>query len=417
MRNGHSRWVAAEVALNHYVKYQSPIGKLLRSSLIAYARELHLSANVVKGLIEYSTHIQQLRITAPDAIVDKIITYKRERMRATALQQMTELQSVGELSDEKWREITEAVLVKKNGAQKAVEFFSDAEVENRIARRALRERSTHTPFLFIDPIDMRVRALARGQIGTILAPPERGKSMMLSWIAVAYTLQRLNVLVVTLEDPRSEYDDRIDAAVTGIRVDRLSENPDLYRRRFNKFKRLVHTHLRIIDATDPDGDSAGVTVLDLEKFIMRERDQGFITDALIVDYDDEIAPTRKHAGDSSRRFEFADIYRDLRRLAAKYNLFLWTAAQTQRNTSHLRILTGDKLAEDYSKIRKVRMALSLGQGDWGDESIYLYVAKHNYGKSRFGANILTDREHMLIYDREATRKRQLDEDRARDEEQ
>ena len=51
-----------------------------------------------------------------------------------------------------------------------------------------------------------------------------------------------------------------------------------------------------------------------------------------------------------KRFETDDVYRGLRALNAKYNTIGWTAAQTQRDTRQLKILSGDKVAEDIGKI-------------------------------------------------------------------
>jgi hypothetical protein len=100
----------------------------------------------------------------------------------------------------------------------------------------------------------------------------------------------------------------------------------------------------------------------------------------------------------------ADIYRDLRQLASRKNAILWTAAQTKRSTASKRILGGDDLAEDISKVRKVAMALSLGQGDWGEDSIFIWVAAHKFDRQHIGCNIMSNKNRMLIYDREATLK-------------
>jgi replicative DNA helicase len=144
-----------------------------------------------------------------------------------------------------------------------------------------------------------------------------------------------------------------------------------------------------------------MSVARIEQILLRERESGFRADVVIIDYDDEIVPPKKQ---KERRFEFADIYRDLRQFASRYNIILWTAAQTQRGTEHMKILSGDHLAEDFSKIRKVTMALSLGQGDWNKDSIYLWVAAHRHDKQHMGCTIMTDKDRMLIYDRERTRK-------------
>jgi hypothetical protein len=84
-------------------------------------------------------------------------------------------------------------------------------------------------------------------------------------------------------------------------------------------------------------------------------------------------------------------------MVAKYNMLGWTAAQTQRGTEGMKILGGDRVSEDISKIQKVACAISLGKGDWGEDSIYMHVAAHKFDKQHWGCNIVTDKERMQFY--------------------
>jgi hypothetical protein len=159
---------------------------------------------------------------------------------------------------------------------------------------------------------------------------------------------------------------------------------------------LVRRQLKIFDGT-----GGGITVARIEQIIMRERERGFMADAVIIDYDDEIAPLVKQ---KERRFEFADIYRDLRQMIARLGLIGWIAAQTQRDTESLKILSGDRVAEDISKLRKVTMAISMGRGDpdWGSDAIYLWIAAHKFDQQHVGCHVVPCLDRMLIFDREAT---------------
>jgi len=143
----------------------------------------------------------------------------------------------------------------------------------------------------------------------------------------------------------------------------------------------------------------GVSIPIVEKIFLEERAHGFNADAVFVDYDDEIVPIVKQ---KDRRFEFADIYRDYAQFLRRYALVGWTGAQAQRGTEHLKILVGDKAAEDISKLRKVSQCISLGKGDWGTDGIYLYVAASKIGPQHIGCNIVPNLDRMLIFDREAT---------------
>jgi replicative DNA helicase len=157
---------------------------------------------------------------------------------------------------------------------------------------------------------------------------------------------------------------------------------------------LSRARLKIVDCTERD-----ITIRKVEEIIDEQRNLGFIADAVIIDYDDEIKPAKRYA---ERRMEFAEIYRDMRKLASRRDLLVWTAAQTRRGTDQAKMITGDHLAEDISKVRKVAFALGMGKGDWGDDSIYLNVAAHKFDKQHVGCHIISDKDRMLIFSREKT---------------
>jgi hypothetical protein len=387
-----NRWIIAKLALEHFEKYKEPIRDLLGVELLAYCKKHKMEGSKQKDLVTQGRRLTRKKVVAVESITDKVVQFKREHKKALAVQEMIELQSRGELTDEKWLELSKQAIAELEGSSYAVsEYFE--ELSTRIDRRGL-VKDNRFPVTLIEPLDAKVRAIARGHVGLVLAPYKRGKSLMLIWLAVAYVLQRLNVLFVTLEDPLLDVEDRFDACVTNLPIRKLATMPKTLKERFQFFKRLVRSRLKIVDGTERK-----MSIAAIEELWEDERNKGFMADVVIVDYDDEIAPVRKQP---ERRLELADIYRDMRQFASRKNVFFWTAAQTKRSTASKRILGGDDLAEDISKVRKVSFALSLGQGDWGEDSIFLWVAAHKFDRQHVGCNIMSCKERMMIYDRETT---------------
>jgi len=395
MYNGRERWIVVERALEHYEKYHEPLGNLLRSDVLEYASNIHLAANQVVALKEYIDTLNKVKTASPDAVVEKVVRFKSQIMKAAALQEMHDLQLTGNLTDEKWKELTDSGMKAVNGNTNGTISYKDT-VEDRIARRKLDAKSARAPWSFIDPLDSMVTLAGRQQLGLVVAPYKRGKSLFLLWLANAYVLQKLNVLYITLEDPRSVVEDRLDAIITNVPIKALNAYPSTIKKRFARFKKMLKTNIEIYDGTE-----GGVTIAKVEQLILSKRDEGFMPDALMIDYDEEIEPSRKF---KDKRFELDDVYRGLRRLTSKYNLIGWTAAQTQRETRNMKILSGDKVAEDIGKMKKVTVALTLGKGDWTDNSYYIWVAAHKNDKMEIGCEIVPDLDRMLIYDREATRR-------------
>ena len=397
---GMERQIIARLALNFWNRYKEPLGKLLRVELQEYLRTQKWNEKTNQRLLDYGDSLTNgHKRIAPDLLMDKVKKYKVERKLRLAMTEMTSMIELGTFTTDSFLKLArEAVESVSKGETRPVDIFSDKELERRITRRLLQQRRERFPVLLIDPIDRVIRVIARKHLGLILAPYKRGKSLFFIWLALAYILQGLNVLYFTLEDPREDVEDRFDACATYLPISRLVEMQNKFRDRFQRYRRLVRSKLKVVDATD-----GTMTVSGIENAYERERNRGFMADALIVDYDDEIRPMRKQV---ERRFEFADIYRDFRAVLARHGLLGWTASQTRRDSEDLKIIGGKHLAEDVSKIRKASFAMSLGKGEWGEESIFLWVAAHRYDQMHVGGNIITDKERSLFYDRDKTLERE-----------
>lgn len=390
--NGRARWMVAERALEHYARYHEPLGKLLRADLLSYAQTLNLGASHLSGLKDYLKQLDAHPLSSPDAVVGRVVEYKSARIRAAVLQEMVEAQSLGQLDDEKWRALSQKALVSGKRPE-STDYLTTA--ANRVERRARENRRSRTPWTLIDPLDSMIRTVGPRQLGLVLAPYKRGKSMFLLWLAVAFCRQRLNVLYLTLEDPLFVAEDRLDSIITNIPMKSLGMRPKTFRRQFERFRLMINARLKLYDGTDENMSLARV-----EQIVLAEREQGFLADVLIIDYDEKILPKHHY---KEKRFEFDEVYSELVRLVARYNLIGWTAAQTQRDTRHMKILSGDRAAEDIGKVRKVTCALALGKGEWTEESIYLWVAAHKCDRMEVGCEIVPNLKSMLIYDHEATR--------------
>lgn len=401
-KEGVERETVATLALGFWNHYRQPIGKMLKPELVQFARtqKWDQTSATRQRLLDYGElFLNGHKRVAADAMLDKVRQYKADHQLASAMRQMQELIEKGTLSTELFLTLArKAVEQSATREDRPIDYFDDKELELRMARRMMQMQRQRFPVLLIEPIDRQVRIIAKKHLGLVMAPYKRGKSLFFIWLALAYTLQGLNVLYFTLEDPREDVEDRFDSAVTALPLSRLAEIPDRVREKFKRYKRLLRTRLKIVDGTE-----GGISVQSIENIWEQERNRGFAADAIIIDYDDEIKPREKR---TERRMEFADIYKDLRAVLARHDLLGWTASQTGRASEKMQFISGKEIAEDISKIRKAAFALSLGAGEWGEESIFLWVAAHRYDRQHIGANIITDKTRMIFYDRETTMKRE-----------
>lgn len=399
--NDKERYIVAKLAFEHYEKTREPIGGLLRPFVVDHADRHKMGEKQTIKLLDLVKQINDGRkdIISVDAVAEKVIQFKKSRLKKLAVEQAIKLMEKGELTDDAWYKI----------AREAVENFSAqryetsdylADYKARIKRREAEDRIVKRPMLMIDALDENVRMIRRGQFAIWLGYLKSGKSAALLWTALSYIFQGLNVLYFTLEDSMADTENRMDAALTGIAIVDLVEQENRFKKRFRRMRSLIHAKLRIIDGTEN-----GMSVADIEAAWEDYRNRGFIADAIIIDYDDEIVPPRKYGKETAaRRLEFADIYRELRRLGARRNVFVWCAAQTGRKTEGKKIISSNTIAEDISKVRKVHLALGVGCGDWGEDSKYIYVTAAKNTKQHVGWNIFVDFEKGQFYVRDKTLK-------------
>jgi hypothetical protein len=389
--------IVARVATKFWEKYEEPVGALLRSEAETLADAQGLGAEPKKKLkalldLLQGTKLEQVSVKA---LSDRVKQLKTQAFYDGAVDDIISLQEKGELTSEALAGIVEKAhreLIR--GQLTSREYF--AEIEKRIERRRL-DVGNKFPRLLIDGLDSRIRVIGRGMTGMVLAPYAGGKGIALIHIAVAYALQGLNVLHISLEDPKTEVEDRLDACLSGLPMDRLGELPNKLRKRLLKVQEEMRGRIKLVD-----GVEGGWTMSAVERLWEQEAADGFQADAIIVDYDDEIECELKFKGDNARRYEFAEIYRRLRKLAAKTDTIVWTAAQGTRGSEGKKVITGKEIAEDISKARKVFFAVSIGDDGKRENMKHLYVLRHRLDKSRFGIDICTNFDSAIFYDREAT---------------
>jgi hypothetical protein len=166
MHWGRPRWITADRALNYYLRFHEPAGKLLLSDLLDYAQKISLGERQVAEIREYWKHLEALKTRPRDAIIPHCVTYKRERIKAAGIQELVELQAAGRLTDERWQEISARVLA----AAPIVEPVSGA---------ALYAAKYSTP-------QFALRERMGAGLSMLVAKPKEGKTWLAMQVAIAF---------------------------------------------------------------------------------------------------------------------------------------------------------------------------------------------------------------------------------------
>jgi hypothetical protein len=392
--------VIAEASLKFYETHEEPVGVLLRSEVDEIVLERRLGPETRKKLKVILDTIQgnKLDLVSVKALENRVKKLRRASFYSTAVDEILTANEKNKLSPA----LLEEIVAKANTELRdnSIVFrdpFGEGQLDKRIQRRLAWEEDHKFPLLFIHELDEKIKMIGRGHIGLFLAPYASGKGFALLHVAIAYAMQGLKVLHISLEDPKEEVEDRFDSNLTGLPKNRLSKLPNKLRKRFKRAAKVLKGNVRFIDGTE-----GGWTVSRIQRAWELAKLEGFEADAIVVDYDDEIECEKQFKGESARRMEFSEIYKALRRLAAKLNVILWTAAQGNKESEGKKVVTGKFAAEDISKIRKVFVAIGIGTDPESAFVKHLFVARHRLDRSRFGVDIVTNFGESLFYDRKAS---------------
>lgn len=219
----------------------------------------------------------------------------------------------------------------------------------------------------------------------LLAPPKRGKTWLSQYIGIQALRQRLNVVFVSMEMSREEVIQRFWKTMFGAESG-LIQDGEYESSRFvedsleeGKYRcepitvtvksksKSVQTlqkklraannymgNLRVI-AYPAYGESVMGITNRIEELAEKE---GFITDVLIIDYQDITQPI---GGGSEVRNQLNLISKHLRGFAAKFHCAIFSASQTNRSGLSASQVTGESIAEDFRKLAHVTSFVSMEQ--------------------------------------------------------
>lgn len=219
-------------------------------------------------------------------------------------------------------------------------------------------------------IDMHLEGgLGAGELGTVLAPSNRGKSMAL--VNIAYGAAGIgsgkNVVIFTHEMADKVYAKRCAARMM-FRFPKRLDNLGAYEKEFNELAaKLMPGNIRVIGGSD-------MSLVQMDAALERLHAEGYNFDLIIDDYPDLMTPTKSR---NERRFELTEIYEGYRRLANKYSVPAWAASQTNRKAYGKEIITEADIAEDIGKVNisDIILAICQTKKEMEGERCRLFLAK------------------------------------------
>jgi archaellum biogenesis ATPase FlaH len=163
--------------------------------------------------------------------------------------------------------------------------------------------------------------LPPGSLGFFLAPTNGGKSSALIQLSHDAALKGHHVLYVSAELSEDMIKRRFDACMTGIPIHNIKKEAGSVRAAILSSPQYIATAQRIQVVEVPMGVAKPS---DIEILIDRLKKRGIETNLLVIDYADNLRSQRKS---EQYRLELTSIYKDLRAIAQRQHLVVWTASQ------------------------------------------------------------------------------------------
>lgn len=234
--------------------------------------------------------------------------------------------------------------------------------------------------------------IGKQELFVVLAPPNRGKSLVMGNLAAWAFMNKRKVVYYTLEMSEDSIGVRLIQALGNLTQSSIVSNSvDA----LEKVKRL-RDYISLDIAYDENGQQINVvnskdivlkyytskscSVNTIYSHLALLEARGFIPDIIFVDYADLMTPTKRYM---DKRNELSDIYTALRDLAVEKNIAVVTASQTNRGALQKEVSSIEDIAEDFGKVAIADIIISLNQlaTEKTEGKMRIYIAKNRGGEA------------------------------------
>lgn len=266
------------------------------------------------------------------------------------------------------------------------DFFEDFE-----ARFVKEQRhSVPTGMEALDHKDVMNGGLSAGEIAVIIAPTGVGKSHFLVQLGCNAMRAGKNVLHYTFELSESKIGNRYDSNFCGISATDVPDEKEFIK---EKYKSLAPKLGRLIIKEYPTNTATVQTLRShIEKVAITK---GFRPDVIIVDYADVMRSSRQY---DSLRHELKLVYEELRGLGMDLRIPIWTASQSNRDSTESDIVGLDKISESFGKAMVCDFIVTLSRKPLQKAKGLgnLFVAKNRLGKDGILFPVKVDTARSII---------------------
>jgi replicative DNA helicase len=362
---------------DHYTKYRinpSPV------SLSHQFKEDKAKGTIRKELeSSISSKIKQLYaadISDREFIIEKVADFVRRQATIAATMAAADIvDNNGDLNSI-LPMFQKAIDVGTSDLSSAVDYSEADGIKQRSELRKARLKgdvaynSVTTGYIDFDKTLFR-RGWGKAELSLYMAPSKAGKSIALIDHALRAAEKGYKTLFISLEVSSEIQADRMDANISGVKMDNLYTDIDKVEERVSKWT------ARAAPLKMHEYPTGTFGVSHLRRLIKKYQAVGVQFDFVVIDYTDIMLSesSAKENIDKSKQ-----VLVDLRALAQSENVAILSATQTNRDGAKVDVIEAIHVAEDYNKIRIADLVISINCNDiekeTGEARLY-YAASRN----------------------------------------
>lgn len=301
-----------------------------------YLRERHSVSDLLSLTNAIKSVREDVHPTEEAVVVQQALRFARHQVFKSTLRSSIDLLRSDDL-EELTKQWERALAFGQNVTHgRGTYYFSD--VSDRLRRRTTKPDVLPSLIPELDSV-LFDGGFGRREIAVFLGLPSSGKSFALGHIAKVSVIQKKKVVFYTLEMSSERVMSRFDASFAGVETRELRENSQKVSRQLEKMSTMFGDNLLIKEFP------AGIaSVSTLKAHIATLRMSGFVPDVVCLDYINLLAPPSR----VDRRYEgLGQVYVDLIGLAKEYNLWMFTAAQSNRTGFESNLITMQTISESF----------------------------------------------------------------------
>ncbi len=293
-------------------------------------------------LEELEKFVQELTSIIPvpsDYVLNFFGEQERKAAMWTALESSIRLHKTGDY-EKIVNSVTRAAQVGKFEISSGTDFIKSLPERSRLRREGKTPKRLGIGIRELD--DALKGGLAPGELGVFVGAPKKGKSILLNEAAIHAASQGLHVVYFTLELSESEIVNRMDAHVSGVKIDDLPTKPDFVEMTVDSWFSRCKGFIKVKEFP---GSTTKVSDLDacLEQLRIEENIQPKL---LIVDSGDFMKSEERA---DNTYMEQGSVYKELKGFAKRWNSPIWTAAWAKRDSLEKEIVTMADVGESFRK--------------------------------------------------------------------